>query len=88
MSEDGRSERKERDMRDREEMGRKPVETQERELAEGVTERRDREAREEAERIEKEGAGASARNDELDSGDIERSGGQQTDEGTAEREGR
>lgn len=47
-------ERKERELRDREELGRPPAEAREGALAEDVTERRDREAREEAERIEEE----------------------------------
>lgn len=53
-----RNEREERETRDREELGRPPAEARERALAEDVTERRDREAREEAERIEKEGKGS------------------------------
>lgn len=45
-------ERRERELRDREELGRAPAEARERALAEDVTERRERNAREEAERIE------------------------------------
>lgn len=52
------AERKEREMRDREELGRPPEKARERALAEDVTDRRDREAREEAERIEEEGKGS------------------------------
>lgn len=44
-------ERKEREKRDREELGRPPSEARERALAEDVTERRDREASEQADRI-------------------------------------
>lgn len=46
----------ERQLRDREELGRPPAEARERALAEDVTERRDREAREEAARIQEEDA--------------------------------
>ena len=49
-------ETRQREQRDREELGRPPAEAREQALAQDVTERRDREAQEQGERIEEEGA--------------------------------